>query len=123
MVGSRSHAPFPNHKVSVLVECFKLVGYNICYLHTKIKFSPNLWEILFPSTRIIFQSTLFHFDHKNIYIFTYIFTHLIQHLFPGHPHPKEGAGARRDQGGIKMSEKLSVQLRETNVETDHHNMV
>lgn len=91
IVNSPFHDPFPNNKVSVSVECFKLVGYNIYYLHTKTKF-------LFPSTCIICQSTLFHSDHKNIYLFTYVSTHLIQCLFPGYPHPKKGAGNQERPG-------------------------
>ena len=70
-----------------------------------------------------FPTDILPFDCKNIYLFVYVFTHFIQHPFPEQPRHKEGAGTGRDQGGTKVSEKLSVRLGETDVETDHHNMV
>lgn len=100
IVNSPSHAPFLNNKVSVSVECVSNwldTIFIICTL--KQSSAPNkIWEILFPSICIISQPTLFHFDHKNIYLFTYVFTHLIQCLFPGYPHPKKGAGNQERPG-------------------------
>ena len=53
----------------------------------------------------------------------YVFVHFNKLLFPEHLCPQEGAGIRRDQEGIKMSEKLSVQLGETDVETSSQHSV
>lgn len=53
----------------------------------------------------------------------YVFVHFQKHLFPEHLCPQEGAGIRREQEGMKMSEKLSVELRETNVEISSQHSV
>lgn len=98
IVNSPSHAPFPNNKVSVSVECVSNWLDTIFVICTLKQSSSPIWEILFPSICIISQPTLFHFDRKNIYLIMYVFTHLIQCLFPGYPHPKKGAGNQERPG-------------------------